>query len=108
MNPVNAPVGTCPCCGKHIFEKAKGFFCENKECRFALWKENHLLDSLSKKMNTSIAESLLKDGKVRLKKCRSIKTGKTYDTTLVMTVNENQTVQFSLDFENQCKEKERS
>lgn len=108
MNPVNAPVGTCPCCGKHIIDKAKGFFCENNECRFALWKENHLLDSLSKKMNTSIAESLLKDGKVRLKKCRSIKTGKTYDTTLVMTVNENQTVQFSLDFENQCKEKERS
>ena len=88
-------------------EQPKGFFCENKGCRFALWKENHFLDSLSKKMTKAIAESLLRDRKVSLKKCRSIKTGKTFDTTLVMAVDENQKVQFSLEFEKRNKGKER-
>ena len=74
-------VGICPCCQSNVIERPKGFFCEKKECRFALWKNNRFLDSLSKTMTKSVAEKLLKDGKVRLKKCRSIKTGKTYDTT---------------------------
>ena len=65
------------------------------------------MDSLSKKMNKSVAENLLKDGKVKLKKCKSLKTGKVYDTTLVMAVDENQRPQFSLEFENRSKGKER-
>ena len=97
----------CPCCGKNVIERQKGFFCENRECKFALWKDNRFMDSLSKKMNKSVAENLLKDRKVKLKKCRSIKTGKTYDTTLVMKVDEKQRPQFSLDFENRSQRKDR-
>ena len=107
MHPEAEPIGACPCCGKNVIERQKGFFCENRECSFALWKDNRFLDSLSKKMNKSVAENLLKDGKVKLKKCKSLKTGKTYDTTLVMAVDENQRPQFSLDFENRSKGKER-
>lgn len=107
MKPAVNPVGTCPCCGKNIIEQPKGFFCENKECKFALWKENHFLDSLGKKMTKAVAESLLRNRKVSLEKCRSIKTGKTFDTILVMEVDENQKVQFSLEFEKRNKGKER-
>ena len=107
MHPEAEPIGACPCCGKNVIERQKGFFCENRECSFALWKDNRFLDSLSKKMNKSVAENLLKDGKVKLKKCKSLKTGKVYDTTLVMAVDENQRPQFSLDFENRSKGKER-
>ena len=107
MHPEAEPIGECPCCGKNVIERQKGFFCENRECSFALWKDNRFLDSLSKKMNKSVAENLLKDGKVKLKKCKSLKTGKTYDTTLVMAVDENQRPQFSLEFENRSKGKER-
>lgn len=107
MHPVAETIGACPCCGKNVGEKQKGFFCENRECKFVLWKDNRFLESLSKKMNKSVAENLLKDGKVKLKKCRSVKTGNTYDTTLVMKVDENQNPQFSLDFEKQNKRKER-
>ena len=107
MHPEAEPIGECPCCGKNVIERQKGFFCENRECNFALWKDNRFLDSLSKKMNKSVAENLLKDGKVKLKKCKSLKTGKTYDTTLVMAVDENQRPQFSLEFENRSKGKER-
>ena len=97
MHPVNEPIGVCPCCGKNVVEKSKGFFCENGD--FALWKNNRFFDSLNKKLTRQIAEKLLKDGKVKLKGCRSAKTGKTYDTTVVMTVGDGQRVQFSLSFE---------
>lgn len=97
MHPVNEPIGVCPCCGKNVVEKSKGFFCENGD--FALWKNNRFFDSLNKKLTRQIAEKLLKDGKAKLKGCRSAKTGKTYDTTVVMTVGDGQRVQFSLSFE---------
>lgn len=97
MHPVNEPIGVCPCCGKNVVEKSRGFFCENGD--FALWKNNRFFDSLNKKLTRQIAEKLLKDGKAKLKGCRSAKTGKNYDTTVVMTVGDGQRVQFSLSFE---------
>ena len=103
MHPVYMPIGKCPHCGKDVEEKSKGFFCSDKECKFVLWKENRLFDSLSKKMTRQIAEQLLKNGKAKLKKCRSVKTGKTYDCTVSMTVNESGLPQFGLEFENRSK-----
>ena len=103
MHPVYMPIGKCPHCGKDVEEKSKGFFCSDKECKFVLWKENRLFDSLSKKMTRQIAEQLLKNGKAKLKKCRSVKTGKTYDCTAVLSVNDVGQAQFNLEFGNQGK-----
>ena len=103
MHPVYMPLGKCPHCGKDVIEKSKGFFCSDKKCRFALWKDNRLFDSLSKKMTKQIAEQLLKNGKARLKKCRSVKTGKTYDCSVVLSVGDNGQAQFHLEFDNQGK-----
>ena len=98
MHPVYEPLGKCPCCGSDVVEKSKGFFCENKDCKFALWKDNRFFDSLSKKLTKQVAVQLLQKGKAPLKKCRSVKTGKTYDTTVVLTTGESGQAQFSLDF----------
>lgn len=98
MKPVYAPLGKCPACGSDVIEKSKGFFCDNKECKFALWKDNRFFDSLSKKLTKQVAEQLLSKGKANLKKCRSVKTGKTYDTTVVLSVSDNGSAQFTLDF----------
>ena len=98
MHPAYEPIGKCPRCGKDVIEKSKGFFCSDKECKFALWKDNRFFDSLSKKLTKQIAEQLLKNGKANLKKCRSIKTGKTYDTTILLSVNDAGQAQFTLDF----------
>ena len=103
MHPVYMPIGKCPHCGKDVEEKSKGFFCSDKECKFVLWKENRLFESLSKKMTRQIAEQLLKNGKAKLKKCRSVKTGKTYDCTVVLSVNDVGQAQFNLEFGNQGK-----
>ena len=98
MHPVYEPIGKCPCCGSDVVEKAKGFFCDNKSCKFALWKDNRFFDSLSKKLTKQVATQLLQNGKAPLKKCRSVKTGKTYDTTVVLTTSDSGQAQFSLDF----------
>ena len=77
-------IGKCPRCGFPVVERAKGFFCENRECRFALWKENKYFSAKRKKMTADLAEALLTDGKAPLKGCYSEKTGKTYDAIVLM------------------------
>ena len=99
MHPVLEEIGTCPCCGRHIVERQKGYPCENRQCNFVLWKQNRFFEALGKKMTKPIAVKLLSDGKVALKGCKSKKTGKTYDTTVIMTVDENQRAVFELNFE---------
>ena len=38
-------VGVCPRCGAPVYEGKKGFFCDNRECSFALWKDNRFFSS---------------------------------------------------------------
>ena len=99
MHPALEEIGICPCCGSHVVERQKGYFCENRQCNFILWKENRFFEALGKKMTKQIAAKLLSEGKASLKGCKSKKTGKTYDTTVVMTVDENQRAAFELNFE---------
>ena len=81
LHPECDSIGICPVCGSKVIEKQKGFFCSNAGCKFALWKNNRFFDSFGKKINRQVAESLLLNGRADLKKCRSVKTGKTFDTT---------------------------
>lgn len=97
MKPVQESMGICPCCGKSVVEKSKGFFCESGD--FALWKNNKFFDALGKKLTKQIAEKLIKDGKAKLKGCKSAKTGNTYDCTVVMTVEDGR-CNFRLEFDN--------
>ena len=99
MHPALEEIGICPCCGSHVVERQKGYSCENRQCDFILWKQNRFFEALGKKMTKQIAAKLLSDGKASLKGCKSKKTGKNYDTTVVMTVNENQRATFELNFE---------
>lgn len=99
MHPALEEIGICPCCGSHVVERQKGYSCENRQCNFILWKQNRFFEALGKKMTKQIAAKLLSDGKASLKGCKSKKTGKTYDTTVVMTVDENQRAAFELNFE---------
>ncbi|SFL28607.1 DNA topoisomerase-3 [Lachnospiraceae bacterium KH1T2] len=99
MKPKYEQIGTCPACGAEVVERSKGFFCSSNKCKFVIWKESRFMDALSKKMTKQIAVSLLEKGRCHLTKCRSVKTGKNYDTDLVMTADENGKVSYSLDFE---------
>ena len=97
----NKVIGICPNCGKSVVEREKGWFCENRECRFVLWKDNAFFKRLGKRMDAHVADKLLRDGRVRLKDCRSAK-GKTYNATVLLTTEADGRSKFSLEFEGSC------
>ena len=93
-------VGSCPCCQADVLEKQKGWFCSNKECRFVLWKDNAFFKSIGKHLSSGMVEKLLSDGRIRLKDCKSQKSGKNYNATLLLSTEENGRANFYLEFEN--------
>ena len=94
----NKVIGVCPNCGNSVVEREKGYFCENRECRFVLWKDNAFLKRLGKRMDAHVADKLLRDGRVRLKDCKSAK-GKTYNATVLLSTEADGHSKFSLEFE---------
>ena len=97
----NKIVGVCPNCGKPVVEREKGWFCENRECRFVLWKDNAFFKRLGKRLDAHAADKLLRDGRVRLKGCKSAK-GKTYNATVLLSCEADGRSKFSLEFEGGC------
>ena len=94
-------IGVCPNCGKPVVEREKGWFCENRECRFVLWKDNAFFKRLGKRLDAHVADKLLRDGRVRLKDCKSAK-GKTYNATVLLGTEADGRSRLSLEFEGGC------
>ena len=92
-------LGKCPVCGKSVIERPKSFSCSDRECKFALWKNDRFFTAIGKSMNSTVAKQLLASGKVKLKGCVSAKTGRKYNATVWMNLDENGKYQFSMDFE---------
>ena len=95
----NKIIGVCPNCGANVVEREKGWFCENRECRFVLWKDNAFFKRLGKRLDSHVADKLLRDGRVRLKDCKSAK-GKTYNAAVLLGTEPDGRSKFSLEFEN--------
>ena len=93
-------VGTCPHCGSEVAEREKGFFCSNRECRFVVWEDNTFFTRLGKRPTRQVVDKLLRDGRARLKDCKSQRTGKTYNASVLMTTEADGRAKFSMEFEN--------
>ncbi len=96
-NP-HAAVGACPRCGGGVYESKKGFFCENKDCAFAFWKDNRFWAAKRKTITRPVATALLKEGRVFVSGMYSEKTGKTYNATVILDDTGDKYVNFKLDF----------
>ncbi len=98
--PINdgETVGKCPRCGGNVNEGKKGFFCDNRACSFALWRENRFFSIKKKELSRPIAEALLKDGRVSMTGLYSEKTGKTYDAVIVLDDTGDKYVNFKMEF----------
>ncbi|QIB55483.1 DNA topoisomerase [Blautia producta] len=91
-------VGTCPRCGGTVYEGKKGFFCDNQDCAFALWKDNKFFSGKKKSITKSVAATLLKEGRVSMSGLYSEKTGKTYDAVVLLDDTGGKYVNFKLEF----------
>ena len=78
-------IGQCPRCGSEVTESRKGFFCENHDCHFALWRDNKFFKMKHMTLMKTQAVELLKSGKVFVKGLYSEKTGKLYDAWVCLT-----------------------
>lgn len=91
-------IGICPRCGSTVVERPKGFLCSNRDCRFALWRQNPFFAAKKKELTAAIASALLKEGRAFVKGLYSPKTGKTYDAAIVLDDSGGQYVNFKLEF----------
>ena len=77
-------IGKCPRCGANVHESKKNYYCSNRDCAFAMWKNDRFFEERKVAFSPKIAAALLKDGKAKVKKLYSPKTGKTYDGTILL------------------------
>ena len=77
-------IGKCPRCGEAVYEGKKNYYCGNRACQFVMWKNDRFFEERGKTFSPKIAAALLKDGKAKVKGLRSMKTGKTYDGTVLL------------------------
>ena len=84
FQPERETVGLCPRCGKPVYEGKKNFACSDRACQFVMWKNDRFFEQRGKVFTSKIAAALLKDGKAKVKGLRSMKTGKTYDGTVLL------------------------
>ena len=92
-------IGKCPRCGGPVAEMPKGFFCQNPDCKFALWKNSKFFAAKRKTLTKPLATALLKDGLAKLPGCYSEKTGKTYDA-MVLLEDDGNRANYKLVFDN--------
>ena len=90
-------IGDCPVCGKTVCEGRQNFYCSDRDCKFALWKESKYLSGMKKTLTKKMATDLLKKGRTHVKDFYSAKKDKTFAADLVMAI-ENGRAQYSLEF----------
>ena len=77
-------IGKCPRCGGDVCEGKKNYYCSDKDCVFVMWKNDRFFEERKTAFTQKIAAALLADGKAKVKKLYSSKTGKTYDGTVLL------------------------
>lgn len=98
--PQHPQIGPCPQCGGAVTERPKGFFCENRTCRFGLWKDNKFFTMKGRPLTAEMVSALLSDGSVHLTGLKSTRTGKIFDALVIMEMDENSNPRFRLQFDN--------
>lgn len=91
-------IGTCPMCGSLVYESKKNFYCSNRECNFVLWKESHYLERMRKHIDAQLAAQLLKNSRARVRNLYSAKKNSYFEADLIMNVQPDGRVQFSMEF----------
>ena len=90
-------IGKCPVCGSDVFEGKQNFYCSNRQCDFALWKENRFLGSMEKNMDKKMAKELLDKACTHVKGLYSRKKDMKFDADLLLTLEDGKP-RFHLEF----------
>ena len=99
-NPVKGEViGKCPRCTGGIAESPKGFFCDNKACKFAIFKNSKYFTAKKVTLTKDMVTTLLSEGRVFMSGLYSEKSGKNYNATIVLDDKGESYPSFKMEFE---------
>ena len=90
-------IGKCPVCGCDVFEGKQNFYCSNRQCDFALWKENRFLGSMEKNLDKKMAGELLDKACTHVKGLYYKKKDMKFDADLLLTLEDGKP-RFHLEF----------
>lgn len=90
-------IGKCPVCGCDVFEGKQNFYCSNRQCDFALWKENRFLGSMEKNLDKKMAREFLDKACTHVKGLYSKKKDMKFDADLLLTLEDGKP-RFHLEF----------
>ena len=96
--PEKEMIGSCPRCGKPVYEGKSNFACSDRSCSFVLWKQDRFWASHKKELTKKMAADLLKKGRTPVKGMWSEKKGTTYDATVVLGDTDGKFVKFKIEF----------
>ncbi|MBQ9168414.1 MAG: DNA topoisomerase 3 [Oscillospiraceae bacterium] len=96
--PEKEVIGTCPRCGKPVYEGKKNFACSDRACSFVLWKNDRFWTQRRKELTKKMAADLLKKGRTSVRGMWSEKKGDTYDAVVIMEDTGGKYINFKLEF----------
>ena len=96
--PEQVSIGSCPRCGKPVYEGRKNFACSDRGCGFVLWKNDHFWVIRKKELTGKMVADLLKTGRIHTKGLWSEKKGKTYDAIVILDDTGSKHINFKLEF----------
>lgn len=87
FRPEEKVLGKCPKCGGRVVETKMAYSCENRECRFVIWKKDSdyyskFFSAIGFQLKASNVSDFLKKGKTLAKKLKSPK-GTEYDAYIL-------------------------
>lgn len=96
--PEKEVIGTCPRCGRPVYEGKKNFSCSDRPCGFVLWKNDRFWTSRRKELTKKMAADLLKKGRTNVKGMWSEKKGAAYDAAVILDDTGGKYINFKLEF----------
>lgn len=103
--PEKKETGKCPRCGSPVYEGRKNFYCSNRDCGFAMWKNDRFFESKKKELTANVAAALLSKGRVSMKGLYSEKTSKTYDADVLLADTGGKYVNYKIELKQKGKPK---
>ena len=100
-------VGSCPACGAPVAVYPRGFFCENRICPFAIWKDNRFFTTKKKNVTRELAATLLEKRQADLTDLYSEKTGKLYNAQVLLETDQDGRARFRLEYPQREPKKEK-
>ena len=96
--PEKEVIGTCPRCGRPVYEGKKNFSCSDRSCGFVLWKNDRFWTSRKKELTKKMAADLLKKGRTSVRGMWSEKKQTTYDAAVILCDTGGRYIDFKLEF----------